>query len=82
MVSGQMVVMGSGDLSVAMRASMAVPGAFSPVVRGEQVLSDGGMVRNLPVDIARELCARGFTGAPRFIPPEPIGRYGIPYDKD
>jgi len=48
MVSGKMVVMGSGDLSVAMRASMAVPGAFSPVIRGEQVLSDGGMVRNLP----------------------------------
>jgi NTE family protein len=57
MVSGEMVVLGSGDLSVAMRASMAVPGAFSPVVAGEQVLSDGGMVRNLPVDIARELCA-------------------------
>ncbi len=57
MVSGDMVVLGSGDLSVAMRASMAVPGAFSPVVMGDQVLSDGGMVRNLPVDIVRELCA-------------------------
>jgi NTE family protein len=57
MMSGNMVVLGSGDLSVAMRASMAVPGAFSPVVLGEQVLSDGGMVRNLPVDIARDLCA-------------------------
>ncbi len=57
MVSGEMVVMGSGDLSVAMRASMAVPGAFSPVVLGNQVLSDGGMVRNVPIDIARELCA-------------------------
>ncbi|MCU0990424.1 MAG: patatin-like phospholipase family protein, partial [Xanthomonadales bacterium] len=57
MVSGEMVVLDSGDLSVAMRASMAIPGAFSPVVIGEQVLSDGGMVRNLPVDIARELCA-------------------------
>ncbi len=57
MVSGQMVVLDSGDLSVAMRASMSIPGAFSPVVLGEQVLSDGGMVRNLPVDIARELCA-------------------------
>ena len=57
MVSGDMVVLDSGDLSVAMRASMAIPGAFSPVVIGDQVLSDGGMVRNLPVDIARELCA-------------------------
>jgi NTE family protein len=57
MVSGEMVVLSGGDLSVAMRASMAVPGAFSPVIMGDQVLSDGGMVRNLPVDIARELCA-------------------------
>lgn len=57
MLAGEMVVLGEGDLSVAMRASMAVPGAFSPVVLGERVLSDGGMMRNLPVDIARELCA-------------------------
>jgi NTE family protein len=57
MVTGSMAVLGSGDLSIAMRASMAVPGAFSPVIIGDQVLSDGGMVRNLPVDIARELCA-------------------------
>lgn len=57
MVTGDMVVLDSGDISVAMRASMAVPGAFSPVINKGRVLSDGGMVRNLPVDIARELCA-------------------------
>ncbi len=57
MLAGEMVVLGAGDLSVAMRASMAVPGAFSPVLLGERVLSDGGMMRNLPVDIARDLCA-------------------------
>ena len=57
MVTGDMVVLDSGDLSVAMRASMSVPGAFSPVLMGDKVLSDGGMVRNLPVDIARDLCA-------------------------
>ena len=37
-------VLGSGDLSVAMRASMAVPGAFSPVVISDQVLSDGRQI--------------------------------------
>lgn len=57
MLAGEMVVLDSGDISVAMRASMAVPGAFSPVVIGDRVLSDGGMMRNLPVDIARNLCA-------------------------
>ena len=57
MVSGDMVVMSSGDLSVAMRASMAMPGVFAPVMDGDRVLSDGGQLMNLPVDVARDLCA-------------------------
>ena len=57
MVSGKMVVMDHGDLATAMRASMAIAGAFSPVVQNGYVLSDGGMVRNIPVDVARDTCA-------------------------
>ena len=57
MVAGEMVVLDSGELAVAMRASMAAPGVFSPVVVDGKLLSDGGLVRNLPVDVARELCA-------------------------
>jgi len=57
MVSGKMVVLQDGDLATAMRASMAIPGAFAPVVTDEYVLSDGGLVRNIPVDVARQLCA-------------------------
>jgi NTE family protein len=57
MLSGSMVVLDSGDLATAMRASMAIPGAFAPVQTDKYVLSDGGMVRNIPVDVARELCA-------------------------
>ncbi len=57
MLAGEMVVLDRGDLSVAMRASMAAPGVFSPVNLDGRVLSDGGMMRNLPVDVARELCA-------------------------
>jgi NTE family protein len=57
MVSGDMVVLDHGDLAGAMRASMAIPGAFAPVVRDGQVLADGGMVRNIPVDVARNSCA-------------------------
>ena len=56
MMAGEMVVLGEGDLTVAMRASMAVPGAFSPVIMGDRVLADGGQMRNVPVDIARKLC--------------------------
>jgi NTE family protein len=56
MVAGEAVVLDGGDISEAMRASMALPGVFSPVTRDGKVLSDGGMMRNLPVDIGRELC--------------------------
>ncbi len=57
MVSGKMVVLDNGDLATAMRASMAIPGAFAPVVIDNMILSDGGLVRNIPIDIARNLCA-------------------------
>ena len=57
MVSGQMVVLANGDLATAMRASMAIPGAFEPVRLNDWILNDGGMVRNLPIDVARDLCA-------------------------
>ena len=57
MLSGQMVVLANGDLATAMRASMAIPAAFEPVRLNDWILNDGGMVRNLPVDVARDLCA-------------------------
>ena len=57
MVSSKMIVLGEGDLATAMRASMAIPGGFAPVIMDNMILSDGGLVRNIPVDIARNLCA-------------------------
>jgi NTE family protein len=55
--TGEMLILDGGDLAAAMRASMAVPGAFAPVRIDDRVLVDGGMVRNLPVDVARDMCA-------------------------
>ncbi len=57
MMRGEMVVLDTGDLAVAMRASMAIPGAFSPVLLDGRVLADGGLMRNLPIDVVRDLCA-------------------------
>src|SRR5215510_6807228 len=57
MMTGDMVVLDHGDIAIAMRASMAIPGAFSPVVLDPYILSDGGMVRNIPIDVARNTCA-------------------------
>jgi len=56
-VSGDMVVIANGELSMAMRASMAVPAVFDPVRRDDYLLVDGGLVRNLPVDVARDMGA-------------------------
>ena len=56
-VTGEMVVIADGELSMAMRASMAVPAVFDPVRRGDHLLVDGGLVRNLPVDVARDMGA-------------------------
>ncbi|MBV8404651.1 MAG: patatin-like phospholipase family protein, partial [Gammaproteobacteria bacterium] len=56
MLSGDMVVLDHGDIATAMRASMAIPGAFTPVITDRYVLADGFMVRNLPIDVTRKLC--------------------------
>ena len=55
--SGDMVVLGDGSLSMAMRASMAVPAYFDPVRHERGLLVDGGLVRNLPVDVVRDMGA-------------------------
>lgn len=55
--NGQMVVLKGGRLADAARASMSVPGAFPPIELNGRYLIDGGIVRNVPVDIAREMGA-------------------------
>lgn len=51
------VVLSKGVLCKAMRASMAIPGIFKPVERGDWLLVDGGMLNNLPVDVCRKMGA-------------------------
>lgn len=57
--SGEMVVIDQGPLPLAMRASMAVPGVFAPLETDDRIYVDGGLVRNLPIDIAREMASTG-----------------------
>ncbi|MCX2863052.1 patatin-like phospholipase family protein [Paucibacter sp. PLA-PC-4] len=61
MESGSQVVSDQGDLALAMRSSMSVPGVFAPVETKGRILGDGGLVNNLPVDVARR------QGAERLI---------------
>ncbi len=57
METGQAVELDSGDLAMALRSSMSVPGVFAPVEHQGRILGDGGLVNNLPVDLARRLGA-------------------------
>mgnify|MGYP002142958671 CR=1 FL=1 len=57
MESGAPVVMEHGDLALALRSSMSVPGVFSPTEVNGRMLGDGGLVNNLPIDVARALGA-------------------------
>jgi NTE family protein len=55
LVSGQAVVLHDGSLAQALRASMAIPGVFTPQELNGKVLVDGGIVDNLPTDVVRQM---------------------------
>jgi NTE family protein len=57
MLSGEGVVLHDGPLAKAVRASMAIPGVFTPVEIDGRVLADGGMVENIPVETVRAMNA-------------------------
>jgi len=57
MLTGDAVVLHDGSLAQALRASMAIPGVFTPVEINGQILTDGGMVENIPVDVVRKMGA-------------------------
>jgi NTE family protein len=55
--TGAPVVFGEGDLAASVRASLSVPGAFAPVRLDGRLLVDGGLVNNVPIDVARSMGA-------------------------
>ena len=61
-VNGKEVNFHSGVLSQAMRASMAIPGVFTPVRMDSMVLVDGGVINNYPVNVAKAMGADYIIG--------------------
>lgn len=55
--TGETVVLDSGSLPKAIRASMSIPAIMSPVPWGERELVDGGIASNLPIEIVRGMGA-------------------------
>ncbi len=56
---GEQVVHRSGGLRHAVRASMSLPGIMPPARQGDDLLVDGGLINNVPVDVIRDLCGGG-----------------------
>jgi NTE family protein len=57
LISGKEVVFSQGSLQQALRATMSLPGIFSPVREGDKIYVDGGLVGNLPTNVARDMGA-------------------------
>jgi NTE family protein len=55
--TGREVVLTAGSVVTAMRATMSIPGVFAPVEIGGYRLADGGILNNVPADLARGLGA-------------------------
>ncbi len=73
------VVFDSGDLLPAVRASMAIPYIFTPVVSNDRVLVDGGLMNNVPHDLLDPKCdiriavdIMGEQSTPKNKPPSPL----------
>ncbi len=77
-VHGQQIVLRSGPVISAVRASISVPGLFTPVnVRG-RYLVDGGLVNMVPVSTCRDMGAEYVVGV--NVIPDPAGRIHEPED--
>jgi NTE family protein len=57
LVSGKQKIFRSGSLSLALRSTMSLPGIFTPVRTKDAIYADGGLLNNLPVDVAKEMGA-------------------------
>ncbi len=55
LITGREIVLKDGSLAEALRATMSIPSAFTPVERGDMLLIDGGVINNFPVDVVKEM---------------------------
>lgn len=69
MLNGEEVVLDRGALAQAVRASMAIPGVFTPVEINGRVLADGGMVQNIPVETVLAMNADAVIAVELRLPP-------------
>lgn len=66
--TAETVVHQNGPLWKALRATASLPGIAVPLIQGKNLLVDGGVLNNLPVDVMRDLCGGGFIIAVNVSP--------------
>jgi NTE family protein len=70
-----------GDLSVALRSTMSLPGIFTPVRANDTVYVDGGLLDNMPVDVAKQMGAgltiAVFLQSKQLKAEEPLSSVGV-----
>jgi NTE family protein len=57
LVSGKPKVFHDGSLSLALRSTMSLPGIFTPVRTKDAIYADGGLLQNIPVEVAKQMGA-------------------------
>lgn len=72
LTSGTSVVHRRGNLALAMRASVSIPGVLPPVPIDGELYADGGVLNNLPIDVMRRLNPGGIVVAVDVLPPRGI----------
>jgi NTE family protein len=58
LTTGRQHIFHDGSLALALRSTMSLPGIFTPVHSGENLYADGGLLNNLPVDVAQSMGAK------------------------
>jgi NTE family protein len=57
LVSGKAKVFHDGSLALALRSTMSLPGIFTPVRTKDAIYADGGLLQNIPVEVAKQMGA-------------------------
>jgi NTE family protein len=81
LVSRKQHVFRSGPLALALRSTMSLPGIFTPVVSGDHVYADGGLLNNIPIGVVKEMGADILLGVHLEVAPlnpkETLSSFGV-----
>lgn len=81
LVTGQPHVFRNGSLQVALRSTMSLPGIFTPVRSGNHIYVDGGLMNNIPIDVAKDMGADIVLGVHLEVAPlnpdHPLSSVGV-----